>query len=61
MFNALTSYLGAVKEELKKTSWPTREDTVKKTVLVIAISLAVALYIGVIDYLFNILLQKLLA
>jgi preprotein translocase SecE subunit len=35
--------------ELKKVSWPTREHTRNLTVLVFAVSLAVGLYITVLD------------
>ncbi len=35
--------------ELKKVTWPTRQDTLKLTVVVIAISVIVGIYIGVLD------------
>lgn len=35
--------------ELKKVSWPTREDTIRLTFIVILISLIIGLYIGIID------------
>lgn len=35
--------------ELKKVTWPTREETVKLTAVVIAISLIVAVFIGGLD------------
>jgi preprotein translocase subunit SecE len=39
--------------ELKKVSWPTREQTRNLTVLVFAISLVVGLYITVLDSVFS--------
>jgi preprotein translocase subunit SecE len=39
--------------ELKKVTWPTREQTRNLTVLVFAISLAVGIYITVLDSLFQ--------
>jgi preprotein translocase subunit SecE len=39
--------------ELKKVSWPTREQTRNLTVLVFAVSLTVGLYIAVLDTLFS--------
>jgi preprotein translocase subunit SecE len=39
--------------ELKKVSWPTREHTRNLTVLVFAVSLAVGLYITVLDAAFQ--------
>jgi preprotein translocase subunit SecE len=39
--------------ELKKVTWPTREQTRNLTVLVFAISLVVGLYITVLDSVFS--------
>lgn len=41
----------SIMDELKKVTWPTREETIRLTVVVIAISLIIALYIGIIDVL----------
>ena len=46
-------------EELKKVSWPTRTQTVKLTLVVIAVSVAVGLYIGALDFLFTKLIELL--
>lgn len=40
--------------ELKKVAWPSREATVRYTVIVVASSLAMGLIIGGIDYLLTI-------
>lgn len=53
--NVLT-YLGEVKDELKKVSWPKREDTIRMTQIVLVGSLVVGLYVGGLDYLFTNLL-----
>ena len=38
-----------VVEELKKVTWPTREETIRLTATVFIISLIVAFYVGIID------------
>lgn len=38
-------------DELKKVEWPTRKETMRLTGIVLVISLAVSLYIGIIDVL----------
>jgi len=38
--------------ELKKVSWPTREQTRNLTILVFVVSLAVGVYITVFDFIF---------
>lgn len=60
MFNQLISYLISSKEELKKVTWPSRDETIQKTVLVIAISLAVAIYLGMLDYVLTRVLEKII-
>ena len=45
-------FLHEVVLELKKVTWPTREETVKLTVVVIIISILVGAFIGGLDSLF---------
>lgn len=42
-------FFGEVIAELKKVTWPTRDETIKLTALVIAISVIVGLFIGGLD------------
>ena len=42
-------FLSEVISELKKVTWPTREDTIKLTVVVITISVLVGAFIGGLD------------
>ena len=46
-------YFDGVWSELRKVSWPTREQVRNLTVLVFAISLVVGLYITVLDTVFQ--------
>jgi preprotein translocase subunit SecE len=46
-------YFDEVWSELRKVSWPTREQVRNLTVLVFAISLAVGVYITVLDAVFQ--------
>ena len=52
----LRRYFDEVWSELKKVSWPTREQVRNLTVLVFAISFVVGLYITVLDSTFHFLL-----
>ncbi|OGK14111.1 preprotein translocase subunit SecE [Candidatus Roizmanbacteria bacterium RIFCSPLOWO2_01_FULL_38_12] len=45
--------------ELKKVTWPSRENTIRLTIIVIAISLIIGFYIGIIDSLLAIGLEYL--
>ena len=46
-------FLNEAWSELKKVSWPSREQTRNLTVLVFAVSLAVGVYITVFDVIFG--------
>ncbi|MEK7091317.1 MAG: preprotein translocase subunit SecE [Patescibacteria group bacterium] len=50
-------YLQETIDELKHVSWPTRQETTKLTVIVIAISIIVAFYVGGLDFTFTNLLK----
>ncbi len=49
----LRRFIDEAWSELKKVTWPTREQTRNLTVLVFAISLVVGLYITVLDTVFQ--------
>ena len=53
----LRRYFDEVWSELRKVSWPTREQVRNLTVLVFAISFVVGLYITVLDQIFQGLLR----
>lgn len=44
-------------EELKKVSWPKRSETLKLTAIVIAVSVLVGSYIGLLDFLYTKLME----
>ncbi|MBI2984742.1 MAG: preprotein translocase subunit SecE [Candidatus Kerfeldbacteria bacterium] len=54
----LTSYFRESRDELKKVVWPSTKETRSNTVLVIGISVAVAIFLGLIDLGLNYLLEK---
>lgn len=52
---AITNPVQFVREvitELKKVTWPTREETIKLTLVVIALSVLVGAFIGALDIIF---------
>lgn len=46
-------YLKQALAELKKVVWPTRQQVVKLTLIVIGVSIITGLFIGGLDYLFT--------
>ncbi|MFA6197706.1 MAG: preprotein translocase subunit SecE [Patescibacteria group bacterium] len=51
--NRITRYIKESKDELRKVIWPSRQDTVRHTLLVIGISVFVAIFLGLADWFFN--------
>lgn len=49
---APTKFFREVISELKKVTWPTRDETIKLTAVVVAISVIVGAFIGGLDSLF---------
>ena len=56
--NKIITFLKEVRLEMKKVNWPTREETIKYTLIIIGVCLAVAIYLGGLDFLFTTLLDK---
>jgi len=48
-----------VVSELKKVTWPSRQETTRLTIMVIAISGAIGIALGILDLLFNRLFTQL--
>jgi len=49
----LVDYFKEVKTEVKKVNWPTRKQTIKLTLIVIGITIAVSAFLGLLDFLFT--------
>jgi preprotein translocase subunit SecE len=47
------TFLKEVRDELKKVVWPTRDEIIRLTSLVIIISLVVGFFLGGLDYIFT--------
>jgi len=58
IFQKITNYIKDSIAELKKVTWPTKKQTVNYTLLVIGISLALAAFIGIADYLLSLGVQQ---
>jgi len=51
--NAIVRYIKETRAELRKVTWPSREEAVNLTAIVVAVTAAMAAFLGVIDYLFS--------
>jgi len=58
MLSKITTFLKEVRLEMKKVNWPTRQQTLRYTLIVIGVSVAVAIYLGTIDFILTTLLNN---
>ncbi len=49
MFNKISQFIGEVRVEMGKVTWPTREELKSSTVIVLALSMALAVFIYIVD------------
>ncbi|MFA6135904.1 MAG: preprotein translocase subunit SecE [Candidatus Paceibacterota bacterium] len=57
MIQKIKSYFIESYHELKKVNWPTKNETVNLTVVVIGFSIVVSIFLGLLDILFSYLLS----
>ena len=57
----IIEYLKETKTELRHVIWPGRRQTFYYTLIVIALSVVIAYYLGVFDYIFSLLLGKVIS
>ena len=56
----MMNYFKDVRSEMRHVSWPTRKQTIAFTFVVIAVSLATAVYLGLLDYVFAAIIKKII-
>ncbi|TSC95676.1 MAG: Preprotein translocase subunit SecE [Parcubacteria group bacterium Athens1014_10] len=58
MFNKIINYVKNSKIELKKVNWPNKKTITNYTLLVIGVSLAMAVFLGLIDFILTFGIEK---
>jgi len=56
----IIKYLRETRAELRKVTWPTREEAINLTGIVLAVTVAMSLLLGLLDYIFTVLFQLLI-
>ena len=51
-------FLKEVRLEIKKVNWPTKQQTVRYTIVVVGGSCSVAVFLGGLDFMFSTLLKE---
>lgn len=56
----IINYFITAKEEILKVAWPSKKDTLRYSLLIVGLSLAVAVFFGLLDFIFNIGFERLI-
>ena len=56
--NALVTYLHHVREEFAHIRWPSRERAIAHTLVVALIAAIIAVWVGVLDYVFSLVVSR---
>jgi preprotein translocase subunit SecE len=51
--NAVVKYFKETRAELRKVVWPTRDETKNLTIIVVSVTVAMAVFLGLLDYIFQ--------
>jgi preprotein translocase subunit SecE len=57
----ITEYFKEIKAELKHVVWPSKNQTILYTLIVIVLSVVIAYFLGVFDFIFSQGLQKIIS
>lgn len=58
IISKLGTFLKEVHLEMKKVNWPTRKETIKYTLIILGVTVAVAAFLGGLDFVFTSTLNK---
>lgn len=59
--NAVVKYFKETRAELRKVVWPTRDETKNLTIIVVSVTVAMAVFLGLLDYIFQIVTAGVIA
>ena len=58
MIDRIKNFFAESRQELRHVNWPTRQEAIRLTAIVIGISLGLAVFLGAFDYLFSYALKS---
>lgn len=59
--NAVVRYLKETRAELRKVTWPTREETKNLTTIIVLVTLGMAIFLGLLDYVFQVVVAGIIS
>ena len=59
--NPLIKYFNETRAELRKVTWPTRDETRNLTTIIVIVTVAMAIFLGLLDYIFQLVTAGIVA
>ena len=59
--NVISKYFKETRAELRKVTWPTREESINLTTIIVVVTVAVAIFLGLLDFIFQQVVAGILA
>jgi len=57
-FSKIKDYMAESYRELLRVNWPTRQETIRLTLIVVGFSIGAALFLGALDLIFTLILDR---
>ena len=57
-FHRAAAFIASVRDELRKVTWPTRQELIKATRMIIVLSIVLGLTIGLLDWVLQLILVE---
>jgi len=58
LFMGIINYLRDTKAELRHVTWPTKQETINYTIVVLLISIGTGVFLGILDFVFRAALNR---
>jgi len=58
MFARIKKFFSESRQELRHVNWPTRQEAIRLTTIVICLSVGLAVFLGSFDYLFSYVIKN---
>ena len=58
MFASISKFFSEARTEIRHVNWPTRQEAIRLTLIVIGIAVGLAIFLGAFDYLFSYLIKN---
>ncbi|MBI2642463.1 MAG: preprotein translocase subunit SecE [Candidatus Wildermuthbacteria bacterium] len=58
ILSKISAFFKEVRVEARRVNWPSRQETIKNTLIVLGFTVLVALFLGAFDFIFTLVLER---